>query len=246
MNQQLTIEKMKAMRLQGMAQTHYSNLQDHLFQDYTLDQYTALLVDQEWEHRQNRKITNLLKSAAFRAPADIKNIDFTATRGLDKNVFERLASLDFLNRKENIIITGPTGTGKSYLAQAIGRQACRNLHKTRYFSTTRLMDEVTLAKIQGTYHKFIRNIQRTSLLIIEDFGLHPFDQNARQALMDIVDYKYEQSSIILTSQIPVANWHSLIGEGTIADAILDRLIHSSHRIILTGDSLRKNRKTTNN
>ncbi len=242
MNQQLTIEKMKSMRLQGMAQTHHSNLENQVYQNYTLDQYIALLVDQEWEYRQNRKMSNLLRTANFRAAATIKDIDFTTHRGLDKNAFDRLTTLDFLKKKENIIITGPTGTGKSYLAQALGHQACLCLHKTRYFTAARLMDEINLAKLQGTYHKLIKNIQRTALLILDDFGLHPFDQNARQALMDIVEYKYDQSSMIITSQIPVAKWHELIGEGTIADAILDRLVHSSHRIQLKGDSLRKNRK----
>ena len=245
MNQQMTIEKMKSMRLGGMAQIHYSNLENNLYHDYTLDQYTSLLVDQEWEYRQNRKIENLLKRATFRAAADIKNIDFTANRGLDKNVFERLANLNFLNENENLIITGSTGTGKSYLAQALGRQACICLNKTKYFTTTKLFDEVKLAKLQGTYHKFIKSIQQTKLLIIDDFALSPFDQDTRQAFMDIVDYKYDQSSMIITSQIPVAKWHKLIGEGTIADAILDRIVHSSHRIMLKGESLRKKRKLTN-
>ena len=245
MNQQMTIEKMKSMRLGGMAQIHYSNLENNLYQDYTLDQYTALLVDQEWEYRQNRKTDNLLKQAGFRANADIKNIDFTANRGLDKNTFDRLSSLGFLVKKENLIIVGSTGTGKSYLAQALGRQACIGLHKTKYFTTTKFIDQINLAKLQGTYHRFIKNIQSTKLLIIDDFGLTPFDQNTRQAFMDIVDYKYDQSSLIITSQIPVANWHQLIGEATIADAILDRLVHSSHRINLKGESMRKNRKITN-
>lgn len=242
MNQQQTIERMKNMRLLGMAQTHHTNVQDQLCQDYTTDQYIALLVDQEWEHRHNRKMNTLIKNARFRAQATIDNIDYTAHRGLDKNTFERLATLGFLLKNQNIIITGPTGIGKSYLAQAIGRKACIELHRTLYYSTARLIDDIHLARIQGTYHKLINNIQKAKLLILEDFGLLPFDQNGRQALMDIVEHKYDQSSLIITSQLPVKNWHQHIGEGTIADAILDRIIHSSHRIVLEGESMRKNTK----
>lgn len=233
---------MKSMRLLGMAQTHYNNLHEQLCQDYTIDQYITLLVDQEWESRHNRKMNTLLKNARFRAQASIENLDYTAQRELDKNTFERLATLDFLAKNQNIIITGPTGIGKSYLAQAIGRKACIELHKTLYYSTARLLDEIQLARVQGTYHKLMNQLQKAKLLILEDFGLLPLDQNGRQALMDIVEYKYDQSSLIITSQIPVANWHQLIGEGTIADAILDRIIHSAHRITLQGESLRKNTK----
>ncbi len=242
MNQQQTIERMKSMRLLGMAQTHHTNLNSRLCQDYTIDQYVDLLVDQEWEYRHNRKMSTLLKNARFRAQASIENIDYTTKRGLDKNTFQRLATLNFLDKKQNIIITGPTGIGKSYLAQAIGRKACMELYRTRYYSTAKLIDDIQLARIQGTYHKLINSIQKAELLILEDFGLIPFDQNGRQALMDIVEHKYDQSSLIITSQIPVAKWHQLIGEGTIADAILDRIIHASHRIVLDGESLRKNTK----
>ena len=238
----MTIEKMKSMRLRGMAQIHYANLQDNLYRDYTLDQYVSLLVEQEWESRQNRKVENLIKRAKFSLHADIGDIDYTVDRGLDKNTFERLINLNFITNNENIIISGPTGTGKSFLAQAIGRQSCIYLHKTKYYTTARLIDDINLAKLQGTYHRLLKNIQQAKLLIIDDFGINPFDQNTRQALMDIVDHKYDKSSIIITSQIPVANWHELIGEGTIADAILDRIVHSSHRINLHGESLRKKRK----
>lgn len=241
MNTQTTIEKLKMMRLKGMADIHYASTQNNLYTDYTLDQYTALLADQEWEYRQNRKIENLIKRASFRSNATIKNIDFTCHRGLDKNAFERLATLEFLDKKQNIIIVGPTGTGKSYLAQAIGHQACIMLHKTSYHNMSRLSDLIKLAKIDGNYNRLMKRIQQTQLLIIDDFGLHEFDNINRQALMDIVEYKYDQSSIIITSQIPVANWHQLIGEGTIADAILDRLVHSSHRINLSGESMRKSK-----
>jgi len=241
MNTQSTVEKLRSMRLKGMADIHYSCTQNNLYQDYTIDQYTALLADQEWESRQNRKIENLLKKAAFRSNANIKNIDFTTHRGLDKNAFQRLATLDFLTQKLNIIITGPTGTGKSYLAQAIGHHACILLHKTKYFTMSQLSDQIKISKINGHYPRFMKSIHQTQLLILDDFGLHPLDTTTRQALMDIVDHKYDHASIIITSQIPIKEWHELIGEGTIADAILDRLVHSSHRINLKGESMRKKR-----
>jgi len=242
MNRQTSIEKMKAMKLIGMAQSYYNYTENNLYQDLTNDQYLAQLLEKEWEYRHNRKMASLLKSARFKATAEINNIDYTADRGLEKNVFERLATLDFISRKENIIITGSTGTGKSYLAQAIGRQACINLYKTLYFTASQLADQIQLSNLQGNYHKLIGKIQKAKLLIIDDFGLHPIDQQTRKALLDIIDHKYEQDSMIFTSQFPIEHWHQLIGEQTIADAILDRLIHSSHRIELKGKSLRGKKK----
>ncbi len=242
MNQHQTVEKMRSMRLLGMAQVHHQNLTDNLYSDYTLDQYISLLVDQEWESRYNRKTQNLIKAAGFRATADIQNIDYTSNRGLEKNTFERLASLEFIKNKQNLIITGATGTGKSYIAQALGRKACLELYKTKYYPTHTLFDQIKLAILQGTYYKLLKKIQQTNLLIIEDFGLIQIDKEARKALMQIVEFKYEKTSLIITSQIPVKNWHQLIGEGTIADAIMDRIVHNSHRIELKGGSLRKKRK----
>ncbi len=246
MNQNQTIQKMKSMRLQGMAEAHYTALQSNFEESYTTDQYLNLLVEREWEHRQNRKITNLIKKAAFRTSADVRNVDFTVSRGLDKNVFDRLAGLDFLAKNENIILTGATGTGKSFLAQAIGHQACFCLFKTQYYTMAQFTEAVNLAKLQGTYHKLIKGINRTDLLIIDDFGLTPLQANTRNAIMDIAEHKYDRSSIIIASQIPVANWHELFGEATIADAILDRIVHAAHRIQLNGQSLRKKRTVNQN
>lgn len=242
MNQQATIEKMKTLRLFGMAETYHQSLQDHLYQDYTLDQFTALLVDQEWEERQNRRIKSLVKQASFRYQASSHDIDYTTSRSLDKNQFERLLGLNFLKQAENIIFTGPTGVGKSHLAQAIGIAACQMLYKVQYYNTARLMEDVKIAKLDGTYIKLLKKLQKMDLLILDDFGLNPFDQYARQALMDILEDRYSKASTIVVSQIPVAQWHGTIGEGTIADAILDRLVHASHRISLEGDSLRKKKK----
>ena len=239
MNNQTTIEKLKQMRLNAMAQMHYANTQNNINMEYTLDEYVGLLVDREWEDKQNRKIKNLVRNAHFRFPATIQDIDYTANRQLDKNTFQRLALLDFIRNKENIIITGSTGTGKSYLSQALGHQACMMMFKTLYHNTGRLMEHLKLARLEGTYSKTILAIEKVNLLILDDFGLSSFDNQARQALMDIVESKHNRTSIIISSQIPVSGWHDLIGEGTIADAILDRIVYSSHRIQLKGESLRK-------
>lgn len=242
MNQQTTIEKMKHMRLLGMASTYHQSLTKHLYQDYTQDQFTALLVDQEWEDRQNRKIKNLVRQANFRLPVSTHDIDYTSKRKLDKNQFERLLGLQFLSQAENIIFTGSTGVGKSYLAQAIGTAACQMLFKVQYCSTARLMEEVKISKLDGSYIKLLKKLQKMHLLILDDFGLSQFDQYARQALMDILEDRYGKSSTIVVSQIPVAQWHGIIGEGTIADAILDRLVYAAHQIPLEGESLRKKKK----
>lgn len=241
MNNQTTIEKLKQMRLSGMAEMHYTNTLSNINQQYTIDQYVAMLVDQEWENRHNRKIKNLIRIARFRYPATIRDIDYSANRQLDKNTFERLALLDFVRNHENVIITGATGTGKSYLAQALGHQGCMMLMKTLYYNTTRLMEHLKLSRLEGNYSKSLTVIEKTDLLILDDFGLAAFDNQARQALMDIIESKYDRTSIIISSQIPVSGWHEMIGEGTIADAILDRIVHSSHRIQLKGESLRKNK-----
>lgn len=244
MNHQTSIEKMKQMRLTAMAETYYNSLQTGMYKDYTIDQFIALLVDQEWEYRHNKKIANLIASAKFRDQATVEDIDYTASRSLDRNVLERLTSLDFLKRKENLIITGLTGTGKSYIAQALGHRACLMQHKTLYYNTTRLMDDVRLARTEGTYIKLLTKIEKADLVILDDFGLNSFDATVRTTLMDIVESKYDKTSIIIATQIPVNCWHELIGEGTIADAILDRLVHSSHRIELSGESMRKNKLKT--
>lgn len=241
MNTQTTIEKMKQLRLKGMSEIYHRSIREKNFPDYTTDEFIALLVDTEWEDRHNRKIKNLTKAAGFKLQASPNNIDYTSRRNLDKNTFERLLTLHFIKQAENIIITGPTGVGKSYLAQAIGHGACRQTIKTMYYSSADLMERIKLAKLDGTYINLLKKIQKAELIIIDDFGLHPFDNHSRQAMMDIIEDRYERASIIVTSQIPVSSWHETIGEGTIADAILDRLVYSSHRIELKGESLRKNK-----
>ena len=242
MNTQSTIEKMKQLKLFGMSEIYHRSLTEHLFTSHTTDELLALLVDTEWDRRENRKIENLHKSAGFKFHAEASNMDYTTQRNLDKTVFERLLTLQFIKQRENLIITGPSGIGKSFLAQAIGQSAVKNLFKTSYFNTGKLNEEIKLSKIQGHYIKFLKKIQQCDLLIMEDFGLHTLDNHTRQALFDIVEERHDRRSTIITSQFPVKIWHEIIGESTIADAILDRLVFNSHRIELNGDSMRKKKK----
>jgi DNA replication protein DnaC len=239
MNKNQTIEKMKNMRLNAMASMYQNHLQNNLFNDTTPDEYISLLTDHEWEDRQNRKIQRLLKQAAFRQTATVADINYTSARNLDKNMFTRLASLDFITKKQNLILTGASGVGKSYLAQALGHQSCLMGLKTQYYITARLFNRLKLAKVDGTYNKELKKLMRVDLLILDDFGLQAFDVHAREALMDIIEDRFNEKSTLVSSQIPVSTWYDIIGEGTIADAILDRLVNSSHRIDLKGDSLRK-------
>jgi len=242
MNRETTIEKMKGMRLYGMSEIYHRSMKENLFTDYTSDELIGLLIDTEWETRQNNRIKTLTKATKFRLSISSLDIDYTSKRNLDKNMFERLLSLLFIEQKENVIITGSTGVGKSFLAHAIGYTACQNKFRTSYFNASQMMDKLKLAKLDGTYPNIIKRIHKSDLLIVDDFGLQALDTHARQVLMEIVENRHQKSSIIITSQIPVAEWHQLIGEPTIADAILDRLVHSSHRIDLEGNSLRKNIK----
>lgn len=240
--EQQTLEKMQRMHMAGMHQTYQEDVHMGIIKDYTPPEYISRLVDAEWEQRESRKIKNLKKKANFRASAHPLNIDYTINRQLDKTVMSSLLTLDFLKRGENIIFTGPTGTGKSYLGQAIGTRSCELLYKVLYFTQGQLSDKVEAMKIQGNYVRWIKTLQICPLLIIDDFGLTSIDSQTRRALIDVIDARYEKKSIIFVSQIPVKEWHALIGENTIADAIMDRIVHNSHRVELKGESIRRSKK----
>ena len=239
MNNNQTIEKLKQMRLGAMAQLHLQHIKDNRIENITADEYLALLIDHQWEDRQNRKIERLLKQANFKQEANLADVNYTQQRNLDKNMFTRLGTLDFITKKENIILTGASGVGKSYLAQALGHQGCMMECKTIYTNTARLFKKLKLSKVDGTYLKELGKLIKADVLILDDFGLQSFDNHARETLMDIIDDRYNKASTIISSQIPVSAWYDIIGEGTIADAILDRIVNSSHRIDLKGESLRK-------
>jgi len=198
----MTIEKMKDMRLHGMSEIYHRSMKEYLFSNYSTDVFIQLLIDTEWETRQNNKTKNLIKTASFRMSVSSKDIDYTSKMNLDKNMFERLLSLLFIEQKENIIITGATGVSKSYLAHALGYTACQNKIKTIYFNASQMMDNLKLAKLDGTYTNIMKRIQKSEKLTIDDFGLQPFETHARQVLMEIIEDRHQRSSIIITSQVP--------------------------------------------
>jgi DNA replication protein DnaC len=237
MNNQ-TIEKMKEMRLYGMVRAMASAI-DMGLKDITPDEFVAHLVDAEYDDRYNRRLLRLIKNAKFRYRAQIEDIDFSLSRGLDKNMFLRFSDCGFVKSKKNIIVTGPTGVGKSFIASALGNQACIYGYRTLYFNTQKLFSSLKLAKDDGSYISHIKKIDKADLLLLDDFGLQKLDTASRLILLEILEDRHGLSSTIITSQFPVASWHEIIGDPTIADAICDRMVNSSYRIELGGESVRK-------
>ena len=195
-----------------------------------------------WDDRNNRRVERQILSARFRYKAMVENVHYHADRSIDRNQVMRLAECTFIERNENLLITGSTGIGKSYVASAIGHQACILGYRVFYASTPKLFAKLKMAKADGSYIKEIAKIERQQLLILDDFGIQPFDAQSRAALMEIIEDRHGKTSLIITSQLPVSKWHEVIGEKTIADAILDRIVHDAHRIELKGESMRRKRK----
>jgi len=239
-----TLEKMSKMRLFGMQRAFRSSLESPRQDPLTADEMAALLIDSEWDDRHNRAIERSTKNARFRYKSTIEHLDYDASRGLDKNQVHRLAEGNYIREKQTLLITGPTGTGKSFLASALGHQACQQGFKVLYANTLRLFAQLKMAKADGSGLRELTKIEKQDLLILDDFGIQPFDQPSRSALMEIIEDRHGKRATIITSQLPVSKWYEVIGETTIADAILDRLLNNAQRIELKGESLRrKNRKT---
>lgn len=242
MNDQ-TIEKMKTMKLHGMVRTFVTSLESGNAEKCTADELLSMLIDAEWDERYNRKLNRNVKNARFRYKASVEQINFDTQRTLNKNQVLRLADCDFIDKKENVLITGSTGVGKSYIASAIGHQACAIGHKVLYEYSSKLFARLKSSKADGTYLKEILKMEKQDLLIIDDFGIQPLDQQSRTILMEIIEDRHGKRSTLFTSQVPVNQWHEVIGEQTIADAILDRIIHDANRLELKGESMRKKRSS---
>jgi len=238
MSYEQTMEKMKAMRLYGMLRQYQSSCEIG-FKKLSPDELVASIVDAEFDDRYNKRYIRLLQKAKFRYKATLAELNFQIKRNLDKNLIMRFSTNTWIKKKQNILITGPTGSGKSFIACALGHNACAHGDSVIYHSATKLFKLLKLSNVDGTYIKEINKIKKSDLFILDDFGLDTFDKQTRLFLLEIIEDRHGEKSTIITSQFPVSSWYELIAEKTIADAICDRLLHNSHRIELKGDSLRK-------
>jgi DNA replication protein DnaC len=239
-----TMQKMRQLKFYGMCHAFKTCLENGRNTAFTADELISFLIDAEWEDRNNRRIERNVRNARFRYKANVEQLIFDAERNLDKNQLMRFAECTFIDKAENILITGSTGIGKSYIASSLGNQACTLGYKVLYASAEKLFSRLKMAKADGGYIKEIARIEKQDLIILDDFGMQPFDNSSRSALMEIIEDRHDKRSTIITSQLPVQQWHDAIGEKTVADAVLDRIVHDAHRIELVGESLRK-RKAIN-
>ncbi|MCL5270857.1 MAG: IS21-like element helper ATPase IstB [bacterium] len=237
-----TLEKLAAFKLTGMLKALEEQLQMREAATLSFEERLGLLVDREALERQNRQLKGRLLKARLRQAAVLEDVDWRAPRGLDKSVVLALGSCQWIAQCQNCLITGPTGVGKSWLACALGHKACREGYSVLYLRLARLWRELAVARGDGRYLKLLAGLSRTDLIILDDLGTEALGEAERHDLLEILEDRYERRSTLVTSQLPVGHWHQTIGDPTLADAILDRLVHNAHKLALKGESLRKKTK----
>jgi len=240
-----TLNQLHALGLQGMAKAFVEIEAKSEANELGHRDWLGLLLDREASWRRDKRFGARLRYAKLRQQACVEDVDYRSPRGLDRALFQKLASGDWIEAHDNLALIGPTGVGKSWLASALGHKACRDNRSVLYHRVPKLFEELALAHGDGRHPRILRNLGRADLLILDDWGLEPLDAAARHDLLEILEERYGRRSTLITSQLPVDRWHEIIGDPTYADAILDRLIHNAHRIELTGESMRRTRVKQN-
>ncbi|PAV10504.1 ATP-binding protein [Arsenophonus sp. ENCA] len=233
--EQLTVLKLNALR----DALRNQNAQPNTYQELGFEERLSLLVAEELTNRENRKAERLIKQAKFRLNAELSELDYRSSRGIEKTLIRSLSQGSWLSLKQNLLLTGATGSGKTYLACALGHNACRQGYKVYYFRLKSLMELCYQGHADGRYGKLLTKLNHTDLLLLDDWGLEPLSSEQRSDLLEIIDLMYQKGSIIVVSQLPIENWYKMIGDSTHADAILDRLVHGSIKLELKGESMRK-------
>ncbi len=234
-----TLEKLQALKLTGVSEALDEQLRSPDIEQLAFEERLGLMVDREITVRDNRRLKTRLKKARLRQNACLEDIDYRHPRGLKREQIQQLLGNRWIQEHQNVIITGSTGVGKTWLACALAQKACRDGYTVQYLRLPRLLQDLNLARADGRYPKLMAGYAKTDLLLLDDWGLAPLSEGQRRDLLEIVEDRHNLKSTMITSQMPVEHWHELIGDPTLADAILDRLIHNAHRVPLTGESLRK-------
>lgn len=235
-----TIDKLQALGLPAMAEAMREQQGQPAMAELPFEERLGLLVDREWDARENRRLARRLKNARLKQTgACVEDVDFSVARGLDKSLWLSLAGCHWIASCQHLIISGPTGVGKTFLACALGNKACRLGHSVLFTRMSRLLDAVAAARADGSYASLTRKLAKTRLLVIDDWGLAPLDAEQAREVLDVLEDRNGSGSTLIVTQIPVREWHGRIGDPTVADAILDRLVHCSHRIELHGESMRR-------